>query len=146
MTFRLRAVNLDDLLLLPLPERIKWLHGPNGPKGELSHDKLAVELGVPNRQTIIGWENGREPSARYAQRLSEFSGFPDWVFRRREAEEAVGETIAHRLHELAGTVALAGAQLLAMERSLSVLENRVRELEADRESREAAPKRRVGRR
>ncbi len=93
-------MTLDDFLTLTLPQRIAWLHGAEGPQGKMSHDRFAEELGVPNRQTIIGWENGREPSKPYAAKLDEFSGFPAWAFRRRESEEAAFESFARRLREL----------------------------------------------
>lgn len=103
MTSKLRALTLDDFLTLPLPKRIVWLHSANGPEGKLSHDKFAAVLGLPNRQTIIGWEkDGREPNKRNAQSLADFSGFPAWVFRRREAEEAAWEMFARRLGSLEG--------------------------------------------
>jgi hypothetical protein len=98
------AVTLDDFLTLPLPKRIVWLHGEQGPKGEMSHDKLAVELDT-SRQTIIGWESGREPNRFYAKKLGDFSGYPAWVFRRRESEEAAWEMFARRLGSLEAQVA-----------------------------------------
>lgn len=92
-------MTLDELLTLPLPQRIVWVHGPKGPKGKLSHDKFAKAIGIPNRQTIINWEKpgGTEPSEENAKRLEEFSGFPWWAFRRAESEEAVYETFGRRL-------------------------------------------------
>lgn len=92
-------MTLDDLLTLTLPQRIIWLHGRDGPKGKLSHDKFADAIGIPNRQTIINWEKpgGTEPTKENAERLEEFSGFPWWAFRRAEAEEAVHETFGRRL-------------------------------------------------
>lgn len=92
-------MTLDDFLTLPLPKRILWLHSDSGPRGAISHDKLAAELGT-TRQTVIGWEGGREPNRYYADRLAEFSGFPAWTFRRRESEEAVAEMFARRLGAL----------------------------------------------
>lgn len=90
-------MTLDDFLTLTLPKRIAWLHSEQGPRGKLSHDRFAEAMGVPNRQTVIGWENGREPNRYYSERLAEFSGFPAWVFRRREAEEAAWEMFGRRL-------------------------------------------------
>jgi len=96
---------LDDLLTLPLPKRIEWLHSSEGPRGKLSHDRFAEAIQAPNRQTIIGWEKGREPNRFYSERLAEFSGFPAWAFRRRESEEAVAEMFARRLGALEERVA-----------------------------------------
>ena len=99
-------MTLDDFLTLPLPKRIAWLHSHEGPRGKLSHDRFAEVLGVPNRQTIIGWEKGTEPNRFYAAKLAEFSGtFPEWVFRRRESEEAAWEMFARRLGALEAAVA-----------------------------------------
>jgi transcriptional regulator with XRE-family HTH domain len=96
---------VDDLLTLPLPKRIVWLHSEAGPRGKLSHDKFAEALGIPNRQTIIGWEkSGREPNAENAKALAEFSGFPAWVFRRRESEDAAWEMFGRRLAKLEARV------------------------------------------
>src|SRR5262245_42094918 len=71
---------------MPLPQRIGWCRSHEGPKGWLSHDKFAAELGT-TRHTTINWEKGQQPSYRYAAKLAEFSGFPPAAFRRPEAEK-----------------------------------------------------------
>lgn len=93
-------MTLEDLLTLPLPERIAWLHSEAGPKGRISLDHFAESIGAPGRQTVIAWEKGGQPSQRYADALAEFSGFPAWAFRRRESEAAAFESFARRLGEL----------------------------------------------
>lgn len=94
-------------MTLTLPERIRWLHSSEGPKGKLSHDKFGKELGGVSRQTIIGWEKeaGAEPDEENAQALAEFSGFKPEAFSRRLAEAPAAATIRSRLEELAELVA-----------------------------------------
>lgn len=96
-----RRVTLQDFLTLTLPERIIWLHGPEGPHGKLSHDRFATQLGT-TRQTVINWEKkaGIEPSSRYRKKLAELSGFPEEAFSRREAESLTEETFGHLLLRL----------------------------------------------
>ncbi len=96
----------DDFLTLTLPERIKWLRSDGGPRGELSHDKLADILGT-SRQVVIGWEKvaGSEPGPKLRAALSEFSGYPSAAFSRRLAEAPAAATIRGRLEELADLVA-----------------------------------------
>lgn len=94
-------MTLQDLLTLSLPERIIWLHGDDGPKGKMSHDTLAAELGT-TRQTVINWEKrgGIEPGPKYREKLAEFSGYPAGAFSRREAEAMAEETFGHLLLRL----------------------------------------------
>lgn len=94
-------LTLDDFLTLTLPDRIAWLHGPDGPQGKLSHDRFAAILGT-SRQTVIGWERagGPEPQAKYRMALAEVSGFPAEAFSRRLAEALVAETVGSRLRSL----------------------------------------------
>lgn len=96
-------MTLEEFVTLTLPDRIRWLHSEDGPRGRISLDALASILGT-KRQTIIGWEKyGREPT-RFADALAQFSGFPPWAFRRRGAEEAAEETTLALLRELRGSV------------------------------------------
>lgn len=98
--FTLRRVTYDDFLTLTLAERIAWLHSQNGPKGFLSHDDFAEQLGT-SRQVIIGWEKegGSEPK-RFVGQLAAFSGFPEEAFLRRTAEVPVREMYGRRLARL----------------------------------------------
>lgn len=98
-----RDVTEDDFLTLTLPERIKWLHGKDGPRGFLSHDSFAKVLGT-SRQVIIDWEKGAQPGKRYRDKLAKFSGFRPEVFARREAEALEKEMVGRRLRSLEGEV------------------------------------------
>jgi hypothetical protein len=119
-------MTLEDFLTLSLPSRIAWLHSEDGPHGRLSHDRFAAMLGT-NRQTVISWENGVEPT-RYADRLAEFSGFPASAFRRRQAE-----ALAARLN-LSHTPNGVGAEWLSLVRVLVQLEHLSPELRAAAEA------------
>lgn len=87
-------MTLDDLLTLPLHKRIEWLR-----KLEGSHDKLALRLGT-KRQTVIGWEKGRQPNTHYQAALAEVSGFPAYAFKRSAAEREVWALTESRLQAL----------------------------------------------
>lgn len=116
----------DEFLTLTLPERIKWCHGPDGPRGKLSHDRFAKILGT-TRQTIIGWEGGKsEPSDKYRPKLAEFSGFPAAAFSRRAAEAPSAAAMAVRLEALEAAVASQGRE---MARSLRALVRAIERLE-----------------
>lgn len=93
---------MDEFLTLTLPDRIQWLHGNDGPRGKMSHDRFAAMLGT-NRQTVIAWEKGQQPGRDYAEKLAAFSGFPAEAFRRRSAEAAASASsrdLLRRLREL----------------------------------------------
>lgn len=128
-------MTLDEFLTLTLPERIRWLHSEHGPRGKLSHDALAAVLGT-TRQTVIGWEKGREPK-KYADALADFSGFPAWAFRRREAEGAAHESTGQlirfhddRLERVEGDLADALLEQTKLTRRVTALQGRVRRIEA----------------
>lgn len=113
------VVTEDDFLTLTLPNRIKWLHGPNGPRGKLSHDKFAKVLKT-SRQTVINWEGGAQPGETYRKRLASFSGFRAEVFSRREAEALEKEMVGRRLRSLEGEVRWLGEQLATAFGSLGL--------------------------
>lgn len=89
----------EEFLTLTLPERIRWCHGPDGPRGKLSHDRFAKILGT-SRQTVISWENGTSEPRDYREKLAEFSGFPEAAFSRRSAEAPSAVAVAARLATL----------------------------------------------
>lgn len=91
-------MTLDDLLTLPLHKRIEWLRKKTG-----SHDKLAALLGT-TRQTVIGWEKGAQPGARYRAKLATVSGFPAETFQRSAAEREVWALTESRLQALEARV------------------------------------------
>lgn len=95
----------EDYLTLTLGERIAWLRSEDGPKGAISHDKLAGILDT-SRQVIIGWEKpgGAEPSLAMRKRLSKFSGFDPRCYSRREAEVLVQEPVGRRLARAEETI------------------------------------------
>jgi len=95
----------EDFLTLTLPDRIKWLRSPEGPAGELSHDRLGKALGT-SRQVVIGWEKdaGPEPAPRFRDALAKFSGFPAAAFSRRLSERPAADSLGRRLEELADLV------------------------------------------
>lgn len=113
----------EELLTLPLPKRIEWLRSTDGPRGKLSHDKLAAALGT-SRQTVIGWEHGVEPK-KLAHRLAEFSGCPEAVWLRGDGGIVVQETTPDHLRELRATVEQQGRD---MTRALRALAGDVRAL------------------
>lgn len=120
-------MTLEELLTMPLTERVKWLRSADGPRGKMSHDRLAKELGT-TRQTVIGWEGGVEPR-RFADALAEFSGFPREVWLRRGAEAASLASFERRLRSLEETVDVAGKEtakaLRALTRAIERLEQRL---------------------
>jgi len=120
--FTLRRVTCEELLTLPLAERVKWLREKTG-----SHDKLAKALGT-SRQTIINWERGAQPT-RLLHALVEFSGCPPETWRRREAGAASPESTDLRLRSLEATIEAAGKEtakaLGALTRAIERLERRL---------------------
>lgn len=115
----------DEFIALPLPQKIEWLRSADGPRGKLSHDRLAAELGT-SRQVVIKWEKGAEPSPRLRARLAEFSGFPKEAFSRRGAEVLAQELYVRRLEEFAALVAQQNAET---KRSLQAVQRAIRRLE-----------------
>lgn len=92
-------MTLDDFVLMSLGSRIKWLHGPKGPRGKLSHDKFAKILGT-SRQLVIKWEKNETEPRDFLGALAEFSGFPEAAFSLRGAEALVEESAGPRLQRL----------------------------------------------
>lgn len=127
----------EEFLALPLAQKIEWLRSEDGPRGKLSHDRFAAELGT-SRQVVIKWEKGAEPSPRLRGRLAAFSGYPAEAFARRGAEALAQELYVRRLEELAATVA---AQNEEMKRSLLAVRRAIRRLERQlaAEAREGSP-------
>lgn len=120
-------MTLEELLTMPLTERVKWLHSEEGPQGKLSHDRLAKALGT-TRQTVIGWENGVEPR-RFADAIAEFSGFPREAWLRRGAEAASLASFERRLRSLEDAVESAGKEtsksIRALTRAIERLDQRL---------------------
>lgn len=118
----------EEFLTLTLPERIKWLHGPHGPRGRLSHDRFAKILGT-TRQSVINWEKGANEPRGYREKLAEFSGFSPEAFSRRGAEEPAAESIGGRLEALEAAVEQQGREttraLRALTRAIERLERRL---------------------
>lgn len=99
MRSKVRRVTLDEFLTWPLHKRIEWLRKKAG-----SHDKLAVKLGT-TRQTVIGWEKGKQPNASYRKKLAVLSKFPADSFLRSGVEREVWALTENRLLELEALVA-----------------------------------------
>lgn len=117
-------VTCETLLTLPLRQRIKWLRSKDGPRGEMSHDKLAKALKT-SRQTVISWEKGTVPR-RLVDRIVEFSGCPRETWLPGE-EDALGEDyFLALLQELQGVIEEQGKE---MTRALKALATEVRALE-----------------
>lgn len=125
---------------MTLPKRIKWLRGPKGPSGALSHDSFAAILGT-KRQVLIGWEKGAEPNEASRAKLAEFSGFPAEAFSRRLAEPLAEEMLGRRLEGLATKLGDSIEKQTKMDAEIRLLRSRVNKLEAPREVSPAAPKR-----
>lgn len=112
----------EELLTLPLADRVKWLRQKAG-----SHDKLAKALGT-SRQTIISWERGTEPK-RLLDRLAAFSGCPPETWQRHEGAETVAVSTDDRLRALADQVRDSGKEttraIRALTRAIERLERRL---------------------
>lgn len=133
MVVTLRLVTCEELLTLPLRKRIQWLRSEAGPKGVLSHDKLARELGT-SRQTVISWEKGTVPR-KLVDRIVNFSGCPRETWLPGEGEVLVEDRSAALLQELRATVETQGKE---MTRALRGLAKEVRALGHPRDD-EAPP-------
>lgn len=108
----------DAFLTLTLPERIKWLHGKDGPRGKLSHDRFGDAIGT-SRQVIIAWEKAESyPSPKFQRALAEFSGFTAAAFSVREAEAVVEDSIDRRLRRLEARATRAETSLGRILRAL----------------------------
>lgn len=110
----------EEFLTLALPDRIKWLHSEQGPRGKMSHDRFAKELGT-SRQVVILWEktNGPEPAVRHRAALAAFSGFSEDAFSRREAESATWASLGSRLAAVEAAVDDQGGEVARSLRTLA---------------------------
>lgn len=138
----LRAwIPLADLMLKPLPERVKYVRENLATSRErssnpyLSHDDFAQVVGAGQRSSAIRWEkpraeNGSAPR-RYAQAIAALTPYPKEAFGAPGEAELVQETLGLRLRSLEAEIHWLRSQLT---RAFAALE-----LELEPEPREAAP-------
>ncbi len=125
----------------------------------LSDDKLAALVGVPTRQQVIGWRQGKGMTRKYAERFAELDGehtADDYmpVNRRQPATTADLERLEVLVARMEGLAkSLHRLQAQAADEILGQLEQQnvlLEQIEQERASladeRSAPPSRRPGRR
>lgn len=108
-------VPLDELLLMPLGKRIRYvrtnLASPGGRNAYMNQDDFAQAVGAPDRHRVIGWEKKGERPRDYAERIAALTEYPPAALGADGEAELFEETLGRTLRSLREEIAWMRSQL-----------------------------------